>query len=124
MRFVEFALSLAFLAPGLDELAVLGKLHDARIGLLAVTVGDPDIPVIVDAYAVRADKHLGAECDHHLARCVIFGDRIDVRVLTGVAAAAVEHPEALAVLIERQAGRRSEIAAHAVLGPALVQTTG
>ena len=35
----------AFLAPGLDELAVLGELHDARVGVAAMSVGDEDVAV-------------------------------------------------------------------------------
>src|SRR5262249_11165607 len=35
MRHVEFARALAFLAPRLDELAILGELDDAGVGLLA-----------------------------------------------------------------------------------------
>ena len=52
MRNFEFARRRAFLAPGLDELAVLGELHDARVGVAAVAVGDKDV-------AVRRDHDRG-----------------------------------------------------------------
>ena len=35
----------ALLAPGFDELSVLRELHDPRVGLAAVSVGDEDIAV-------------------------------------------------------------------------------
>src|SRR6266849_531198 len=56
VRHVEFARSLAFLAPRFDELAVSGELHDAGIGLVAVSVGDEDI-------AVRRDDHVGGRVE-------------------------------------------------------------
>src|SRR5205823_1104993 len=56
MRLVEFAGRLAFLAPGLDELSVLGKLDDARIGLLAVTIGDKNV-------AIGRDQHVGGRIE-------------------------------------------------------------
>src|SRR5262249_18789687 len=45
MRHVEFTLSLARFAPGLDEFSILRELHDARIGLLAMSVGDKMSPL-------------------------------------------------------------------------------
>src|SRR6185503_14027571 len=52
VRRVELAGARALLAPGLDELAVLGELHDAGIGLAAMAVGDEDA-------AVGRDEHVG-----------------------------------------------------------------
>src|SRR5882672_10219426 len=51
MRRVELARSRALLAPGLDELAVLGEFDDARVGVAAMAVGDEDV-------AVRRDQHI------------------------------------------------------------------
>jgi hypothetical protein len=45
VRHVEFARRRTFLAPRLDELAVLGELDDPGIGLVAVTIGDEDVAV-------------------------------------------------------------------------------
>ena len=45
VRDIELARRRALLAPGLDELAVLGELHDARVGVAAVSVGDEDVAV-------------------------------------------------------------------------------
>src|SRR5580693_5631071 len=42
---VEVAGTCALLSPGLDELAGLVELHDARIGVAAVAVGDEDVAV-------------------------------------------------------------------------------
>jgi hypothetical protein len=42
VRLVELTLARARGAPGLDELAGLVELDDARVGLLAVAVGDED----------------------------------------------------------------------------------
>ena len=55
MRRLELARAGAIVTPGLDELAVLGELHDAGIGGLAVSamaVGHEDV-------AVRRDHHIG-----------------------------------------------------------------
>src|SRR6185369_3283850 len=88
----------------LPRLAVFGRDADA--------VRDPDVSVTVDGYAMRTDEHLGAERHYRGAARIVFRDRIDVGILAGVAAAAVEHPHALAVAVERQTGGRAEIAAH------------
>src|SRR6516164_5659474 len=45
MGHVEFTLSLARFAPGLDEFSVLRELHDARVRLLSVSVGDEESPL-------------------------------------------------------------------------------
>src|SRR5262249_3584995 len=45
MGHVEFTLSLARFAPGLDEFSVLRELHDARVRLLSVSVGDEDVAI-------------------------------------------------------------------------------
>src|SRR4030081_1833500 len=45
MRAVDLARPRSLHAPGLDELAVLGKLHDARIGVAAVAIGNEDVAI-------------------------------------------------------------------------------
>src|SRR5438105_13166012 len=56
VRFVELALALAFLAPGLAELAVLGIFDDPRVGLIAMAVG-------AEYIAVRRGHHVGRRAD-------------------------------------------------------------
>src|SRR6266436_1951161 len=110
VRHVEFARSLAFLAPRLDELAVAGEFDDAGVGLVAVPVGDENI-------AVRGDNHVGgrvemgsivaglarrAKCHEHLAVRRELHDRVaGLLVLVG---APVGDPD-VAVLIDEQAMR-------------------
>src|SRR5262249_22273507 len=45
MRCIELALPLAVLAPGLEQSAVLGILHDAIVGSGAMAVGDVNVAV-------------------------------------------------------------------------------
>src|SRR5215475_13019711 len=48
VRGVELARSGSLLAPGLDELAVLGEFDDARVGVAAVSVADENITIGCD----------------------------------------------------------------------------
>ena len=52
MRRVHFAGAFSFLAPGFNEFPVLGKLHDAAVGVRGMAVTDEDV-------AVRRDDHVG-----------------------------------------------------------------
>ena len=80
-----------FVAPGLDELAVRGELHDPGIGVAAVSVGDEDIAVGRDqdvggrvqeivALVVAGDAGL-AQGHQHLAVRAELDDRVALAVL-------------------------------------------
>src|SRR5689334_964810 len=45
VRAIELARPRSLLAPGLDELAIFGELHDARIGVAAMAVCNEDVAV-------------------------------------------------------------------------------
>src|SRR5882757_8547506 len=59
MRTVHLAGACALLAPGLDEGAVFGKLHDPRVGVAAVSVGDEDIAIWCDQDRGRRVEFIG-----------------------------------------------------------------
>src|SRR5262245_37762772 len=106
MRHVEFALSLARFAPGLDEFTVLGELHDARVRLLAMSVGDEDVAIGRDQDIGRSIEGVGpiardaglAQRHQHLS----VGTKLDDRVALAVAASAVGHPD-VAIPVREQA---------------------
>src|SRR5947207_13328373 len=56
MRGVELARAGTLLAPGLDQLALLGELHDARVGVAAMTVADENLAV-----GIRDDRRRRVE---------------------------------------------------------------
>ena len=100
------------LAPGLDELAVLGELHDPRIGVAAVSVGDEDV-------AIGRDQDVGGCVEDR--GCVVAGDaglaqghqhlavraELDDRVALAVLGLEVGHPD-IAVAVGVQAVRGGE----------------
>src|SRR5215831_15360766 len=108
VRGVEFARSLAFLAPRLDEFAVAGELDDAGVGLIAVSVGDEDIAVgrhnhvggRVEMGGVLAGLARRAERHQHLAVRRKLHD--GVARLLGLVGAPVGDPDVV-VLIDKKA---------------------
>src|SRR5215472_10757904 len=104
----EFTLSLARFAPGLDEFSVLRELHDARVRLLSVSVGDEDVAIGRDQDVGRPIEGLGpfardprlAQRHQHLS----IGAELDDRVALAVAASAVGHPD-VAIPVREQAVR-------------------
>src|SRR5215831_7312392 len=103
---VEFALPLARFAPGLDEFSVLRELHDARVGLLAMSVGDEDVAFGRDQDIGRPIEGVGpiardsglAQRHQHLS----VGTKLDDRVALAVAASAVGDPD-VAIPVREQA---------------------
>src|SRR5712691_3596066 len=63
-RDVDLAGSRPFLAPGLDELSVLRKLHDARIRVPAMSVPDEDVTVGGDQDRGRRIELVGTAAGH------------------------------------------------------------
>src|SRR6266568_2297770 len=84
-------------------------------------VGRVDVAVTIDAEAVRVVEEVGAEAGDEFAAWIEFLDRIERRVGTRGGAAAVEHPDALAVFVSFYADRRSHLAAGGELRPVLLQ---
>ena len=74
-------------------------------------VGDPDVAVAVDVDPVRPDEHAGAKALDHLARRIELQDRRDGRSDAVVGAAPLEHPDAGAVPVDRDAGGGSDLPA-------------
>src|SRR5215472_5039356 len=114
MGHVEFALPLARFAPGLDEFSILRELHDARVRLLAVSVGDEDVAIGRDQDIGRPIEGVGpvardpglAQRHQHLS----IGTELDNRVALAVAVSAVGHPD-VAVPVREQAVRPIDHAA-------------
>src|SRR5439155_10574851 len=57
---VELARARSLLATGLDQLALLGEFHDARVGVAAVTVADENLPVGIRDDGRRRIELVGA----------------------------------------------------------------
>ena len=68
VRHVELAGAVAFLAPRLDERAVLREFHDARVD---VAVGDEDVAVRRDRHVRDAVERVGAVARDALVPSVI-----------------------------------------------------
>src|SRR3954471_6431015 len=172
---IKLTLRLAVLAPRLDELAVLGKLHDAVVRVAAMAVGHEDVPVGGDHHIGRPvervltitrhawltdgqeDLALGAELDQHGTFAVLAAligdvdvafavaakamrevehaaakaryepagriklhDRCNVRLAAIVGAAAIEHPQTLAVTIDLNSDRRAHFSTIGQLRPILL----
>src|SRR5207237_920739 len=162
-----------FLAPRLEDLAVLGELHHAGVRVAAVAVADedvavrrdedggrhvervravagharlaerhqqlplgvelehlmpfavplrilairalaiahPDVPLAVDMDPMRANEHAGAETLDDVARLIELQNRGDARFRTVIAAAPFEDPDAAAIAIDGDTGRRSNLSA-------------
>src|SRR5205085_6179519 len=111
MRAVDLAGSRTFFPPGLDEFAVLGKLHDARIGISAVPVGNENIAVALHEDRRRRVKHIGAVARHaglaerhqQSALRTEFHDGVALRAATD----AVRRPD-ISLVIDMQAVRKYE----------------
>ena len=117
MRRVELAGGDAFLAPTLDELAVLGEFHDARVGFSAMSVGDKNIAVgrdddiggrVESVLAVAGESRL-AERQQYFSVTAKLEDLMSFAVFTQ----AIGHPH-IAVLVHRDAvGKDEEARAEA-----------
>ena len=108
------------LAQRHQDLAVGTELVDLMtLGALAPAVGDPHIAIPVDVEAVGKDKHPGAEAFRHVTGWIDLEDWRHVRAVAARAAAALEHPDALAVAIDIDADRLSPFAPVWKLGPIL-----
>src|SRR5215470_19036328 len=111
MRRVELALRLAVLAPRLDELAVLGELHDAVVGAAAMAIGNENVAVGCDHHIGWPVKHvlaitrhtgladgqqhfaLGAELDQHSTLAILAALVGDVDIALAVDAKAMREVE-------------------------------
>src|SRR5258707_1872677 len=59
MRQVEFARAGSFFPPRLDELSVFRKLHDAVVGIAAVSIGNKNITIRSDGHRGRHIERVG-----------------------------------------------------------------
>ena len=118
MRRVELARRLAVLAPGLDELAVLGELHDAVVGVAAVAVGDIDVAVGRDRDVARPIERVLAVAGHaglaERHQDLAVRAELDDDSALAVLAALVGHPD-VALAVDAEAMREVEHAAAEAL---------
>src|SRR5262245_34077008 len=56
-------------------------------------VGDPDVPFVIDVYAVGEGKHPLAEAAQELSTLVVMEDGIEIRANAGVGTASIDHPD-------------------------------
>src|SRR5262245_26152927 len=111
VRRVELAGPLAFPAPRLDEFPVLGKLHDARIGVSAMTIGDENVAVRRGHYVARTIEGVGpvtsnprlAERHQHLS----FRAEFEYLVTLAIFAGRVGRPD-VAVAVDMETVRLIE----------------
>jgi hypothetical protein len=78
--------------------------HLMALRAAPLTVGDPDIALAIDVNAVGKHEHSGAKRFHELTQSIEFQDRIEIGTVAGVGAAAVNHPHALSVRVDVDAG--------------------
>src|SRR5438045_690265 len=111
MRGVEFARAGTLLAPGLDQLALLGELHDARVGVAAVTVADENLAVGIRDDRRRRVELVGAGAgDAGLAephQLFAVSRELDDLVALVAAAEPVDHPH-IAIAVGVDAVREDE----------------
>src|ERR1043165_1396927 len=81
------------------------------LAVRALAIAHPDVPVAVDMDAMWANEHAGAETPDDVARLVELQNRGDVRFGTVVSTAPFEHPDAAAIAIDGDAGRRPHLSA-------------
>src|SRR5712671_6523039 len=70
----------------------------------AMIVGRPHIAVMIDMHAMRMFEHSGAEAHHQISQWIEFGNRVRHGADAINSPTPVEHPQALAVTIERNLG--------------------
>src|SRR5947199_7586330 len=96
MRRVELARTGTLLAPGLDQLAVLGKLHDAGVGVAAVPVAHEDFAVGIRDDRRRRVELVGTDAgDSELAephQLLAVGAELDDLVALAAAAEPIDQP--------------------------------
>src|SRR5262245_10974318 len=67
-------------------------------------VGDPDVPFVIDVYAVGEGKHSLAEAAQELAALVVMEDGIEIRADAGVGTASIDHPDSTVRRIDVHSG--------------------
>src|ERR1043165_8752929 len=118
-RHVERVRAIAGLAERHQELPLGAELEHLMplavplriLAVRALAIAHPDVPVAVDMDAMWANEHAGAETPDDVARLVELQNRGDVRFGTVVSTAPFEHPDAAAVAIDGDAGRRRRLSA-------------
>src|SRR5215470_16496573 len=92
----------AGLAKGHEHLALRADLeHSVPLALAAMIVGRPHIAVIIDMQPMRMVEYPGTEAHHQISQWIEFGDRVHRGADAISSPTPVEHPQALAVTIER-----------------------
>src|ERR1051325_6872554 len=97
VRRVELARCRALLAPGLEELSILVELHDAGVGVAAMTIGDEDAAVRRHKYVRGSIERLrtiagdtcGAECHQHASGRTELEDLLSFPILV----LTIGHPD-------------------------------
>src|SRR5262249_25575036 len=87
----------------------------------ALTVGDPQVAVLIDRQTVREDEHAAAPTSQHLARRVELEDGIELGIPARVHAATLGDPD-VSIARDCHAARRSHRAAFGELVPVLNRT--
>ena len=71
-------------------------------------VSDPDVPVVIDVYAVGEGKHPLAEAAQELAALVVMEDGIEIRrANAGVGTASIDNPDGAVRRVGVDPGRRT-----------------
>ena len=115
----------ARLAERHQHLAVGRELDDVMaLAVAGAAVGDPHGAGLVHGKSVRPIHLAAAEVHQQLAGRIEFHDRIEVGALAGVGAAALVHPDALAVRVDGDADRRAQFTARGQLRSPAVHVIG